>query len=352
MYFKRIVVKVGTNVLTKENGDIDLAFLEKLVAQIATLKNKGHEIVLVSSGAVGAGRNQLKLPDKLHQVTRRQLYSAIGQVKLMTFYQEALVKFDLFCAQVLATKEDFRDRDHYINMKRCLLALLRDNIIPIVNENDVISISELMFTDNDELAGLMAGIINAEALIILSNVDGLKKRDGSLISQVEADDQSVYEHITSARSSFGRGGMHTKVRICQQAAKLGIQAFIANGKNSNILDIVTQKSTRHTHFIAKKNRSGLKKWIAYNEGEAQGKVFVNQGAIDRLTDDSKVASLLPVGITRIEGEFKKGDLIQIHGEIHGNVGIGVAAYSSKKLTQLIGSQGSKAFVHYDYLLIH
>ena len=352
MSLERIVVKVGTNVLTAEGGKINHDLLAGLVGQIAALKNTGREVVLVSSGAVGAGRAHLELPGKLNAVTQRQVFSAVGQVKLMSFYQEAFRTHQLFCAQVLATKEDFRDRDHFINMKRCILALLRDNIVPVVNENDVISISELMFTDNDELAGLMAALINAEKLIILSNVAGLQTSSGVLLQTVAADDTSVHRHITSARSSFGRGGMLTKVQICQQAAKLGIHAYIANGKSCNLTEIVEGSSSAHTHFLPKKKRSGLKKWIAHQDGMTSARIFINQGAYHRLTDSAAIASLLPVGITAVDGEFKKGDLIQICGENQEPVGIGIAAYSATKLRQVVGKQGQKAFIHYNYLLIH
>ena len=352
MALEKIVVKVGTNVLTDAQGNIDHDLLKRLVGQIAELKRSGNQVVLVSSGAVGAGRAHLQLPGKLNPVTQRQVFSAVGQVKLMSFYQEIFLTHELFCAQVLATKEDFRDRDHFINMKRCVLALLRDNIVPIVNENDVISISELMFTDNDELAGLMAALINAEKLIILSNVDGLQTRDGALLYEVTADDTSIHEHITSARSSFGRGGMLTKVQICQRAAKLGIHAYIANGKDCRLTDIVSGSSSHHTHFLPKKKRSGLKKWMAHQDGTTPGKVVINAGARHRLTDSETIASLLPVGITAVEGEFKKGDLIQICGEDTVPLGMGIAAYGAKKLHQVLGKQGHKAFIHYNYLFIH
>ncbi|MCL4154138.1 UNVERIFIED_CONTAM: hypothetical protein GTU68_005369, partial [Idotea baltica] len=170
MGYKRLVVKVGTNVLARPDGLLDITSISQLVDQIADLKTRGVDVILVSSGAVGAGRSMMDIPEGLNKVVRRQVLSSIGQVRLMEIYRQLFSNHQLFCAQVLATKEDFRDRQHYINMQNCFLALLRDRVVPVVNENDVVAITELMFTDNDELAGLVAAMTNADGLVILSSV--------------------------------------------------------------------------------------------------------------------------------------------------------------------------------------
>jgi glutamate 5-kinase len=352
MSFTRIVVKVGTNVLTQPDGTLDTALIRDLVGQIAQAKAAGKEIILVSSGAVGAGRSILTLPDKLNPVTKRQVFASVGQVELMKIYTEMFREEGIFCAQVLATKEDFRDREHFINMKRCLLALLRDNIVPVINENDVISISELMFTDNDELAGLTASLVNAGALVILSNVDGVLDENGQVIPVIDPSDEAVFSKVTTRRSSFGRGGMLTKLRICQQAARLGIHTFIANGKKRRLPDVLSGQPAVCSHFPAGKKRSGLKHWMAHNDGIAEARVVVNEGAAQILKSETTVASLLPVGVSAIKKKFKKGDVIGIEDETGQLLGIGVAAYGSKKLKTLIGVQGAKELVHYDYLLIY
>jgi len=156
--YKKVVVKLGTNVLTRTNGALDITSISHIVDQIVQLKQQGIEVILVSSGAVGAGRSAIQLSKNLNKIVQRQVYSAIGQIHLLNLYNNLFGNHQIFCAQVLATKEDFRDRTHYLNMKNCFQALLRDNVIPIVNENDVISVNELMFTDNDELAGLIASL--------------------------------------------------------------------------------------------------------------------------------------------------------------------------------------------------
>jgi glutamate 5-kinase len=264
--------------------------------------------------------------------------------------------YEIFCAQVLATKEDFRDRTHYLNMKNCFQALLRDNVIPIVNENDVISVSELMFTDNDELAGLIASMMNADALLILSSVDGIldgapDQPDSKAIPEIDPDDKKIEQFIFPSRSSFGRGGMHTKFKIAQKVSKLGITTFIANGKRANIIIDIVKGDFIGTKILPKKNTSNIKKWIAFNELEQKGMVYVNDGAIAVLRSDEKVSSLLPIGITKIEGTFKKGDIIKIVDESGNNIGLGMAQYGVDKAIEYIGKKGKKPLVHYDYLLI-
>ncbi|MBT8219928.1 MAG: glutamate 5-kinase, partial [Bacteroidia bacterium] len=326
MNWHRIVIKLGTNVLTAPDGNIDDTIINSIVDQITRLKSDGKEVILVSSGAVGAGKSLVELPEKINKVTRRQVYSSIGQIELMTKYNKAFAEKGILCAQVLATKEDFRDRVHYINMKRCLLALLRDNVIPIINENDVISISELMFTDNDELAGWVSSLINASAMIILTNVDGVLADQGlgSVIPAIDPRDKSVYSEINAGRSSFGRGGMLTKVRICQKVAKLGINTYIANGKKPDIIHKITKGLGTYTAFKGDKEHSSIKKWMAHSEGSINGQVKINQGAELALRSNDCVASLLPIGVIEVKGDFKKGDLIQILNTANAVIGVGIA----------------------------
>ena len=355
-HYKKIIIKVGTNVLTKTDGFLDITTISHLVDQIAEIKKQGSEVILVSSGAVGAGRSLMPTSNHLNKIVRRQVLSAIGQLRLLNIYMQLFSNYGLFCAQVLATKEDFRDRVHYLNMKNCFQALLRDNIVPIVNENDVVAVSELMFTDNDELAGLVAAMTNADALIILSNVDGVldgppNKAESQVIPQIDAEDKKVLDLIAPSRSSFGRGGMSTKLRIAQKAAKVGITTFIANGKRHHILEDIIKDDFIGTKFLAKTPVSNVKKWLAYNGQVQKGIVHINKGAESVLCSKEKVSSLLPVGIIHIEGNFKKGDIVQIVNEQQKTIGLGIAQYGAEKARLNIGQQGKKALIHYDYLLI-
>jgi len=354
--YKKIVVKLGTNVLTRENGALDITSISHIVDQIVQLKQQGIEVILVSSGAVGAGRSAIQLSKNLNKIVQRQVYSAIGQIHLLNLYNNLFSNHQIFCAQVLATKEDFRDRTHYLNMKNCFQALLRDNVIPIVNENDVISVNELMFTDNDELAGLIASLMNADALLILSTVDGILDGHPDLpesktIAKIDPDDKAIQEFIMPSKSSFGRGGMHTKFSISKKVSKLGITTFIANGKRSNIILDIIKDDFIGTKILPKKVASNIKKWMAFNELQEKALVYINAGAVAVLTSNEKVSSLLPVGITKIAGNFKKGDIVKIVDEAGKSVGMGVAQYGVEKALEYLGQNGKKALVHYDYLLI-
>ncbi len=351
-----VVVKVGTNVLTRPDGLLDMTSISNLVDQIADLKKMGVSVILVSSGAVGAGRSLLPLKEQTNKVVRRQVLSAIGQVRLMEIYREFFLNHGLFCAQVLATKEDFRDRRHYLNMKNCFQALLRDQVVPVVNENDVISVTELMFTDNDELAGLVAAMTNAEGLIILSSVDGVldgspDDADSQVIREIEPGDSKWEKYILPSRSSFGRGGMHTKFRIAGKAAKVGIATYIANGRRENVLVRIIQGDKIGTLFRPKEGVSGFKKWMAYNESTPKGKVRINAGAEEALRSPDRVTSLLPVGIEAVIGAFEKGDIIHILNEDETLIGWGVAQYDVEKARANLGKKGKKALVHYDYLYV-
>jgi glutamate 5-kinase len=239
-------------------------------------------------------------------------------------------------------------------MKNCLETLLQHQVLPIVNENDVVSITELMFTDNDELAGLIASMLNAEALIILTNVDGLyngdpKQPDSRVIEEVSTNiDFSSY--VQDSRSQFGRGGMITKSNMALKTAQLGIAVHIANGTRKNILMDVLADEVVHTRFTPNKKASGKKKWIAHSEGSATGIVQVNEGAKAALISN-KATSVLPVGVTRIIAEFKKGEIIKVIDENEKLIGLGIAEYGADKAREKMGQKNQKPLVHYDYLYL-
>lgn len=354
--YKNVVIKVGTNVLTKENGLLDTETMGHLVAQISELKEKGINIILVSSGAVAAGRSLVTLSEKTHPVETRQVLSSIGQVRLINTYAHLFEKHNFLCAQVLVTKGDFRDRRHYLNMKTCFTSLLNQNIIPVVNENDVVSVTELMFTDNDELSGLIASMMQSQAMIILTNVDGIydgpiKDPASKVISVIDSKDTDFKKYIAPQKSSFGRGGMLTKSSIAHHLSSVGIAVHIANGKRKNVLHEIFSGASVGTTFLPQKKASSVKRWIAHSEGYEKGLVVINAGAEAVLTSGEKASSLLPVGVTAIEGSFKKGDVIKICDENKKVLGYGVAQYGSDKAQELAGKKGQKPLVHYDYLFL-
>lgn len=254
---KRIVVKVGSNVLTTDSGKLNITRMSSLVDQIAWLRWHGYEVILVSSGAVACGRRELQIDHHLDSVEQRQLFSAIGQVKLVNLYYDLFREYNLHVGQVLTMKENFLTEELYRNQQACMEVMLQNGVIPVVNENDTVSVTELMFTDNDELSGLIAQMLNAETLILLSNIDGIytgnpSNPDSKVIRSV-APDQSLEEYILPSMSSAGRGGMESKYKTARLTADAGIKVIIANGNRADILRLLVEKpdETIHTEFIPK-----------------------------------------------------------------------------------------------------
>ena len=236
---KRIAVKIGSNVLTRRDGTLDITRMSALVDQVAELHKRGIQVILVSSGAVASGRSEIQPSHTLDEVSSRQLYSAIGQAKLMGKYYTLFREHGITCGQVLTTKEGLDKEDHYLNQQHCMEVMLAEGVIPIVNENDTLSITELMFTDNDELSGLMAQMMKVDHLFIFSNIDGFY--DGnpadpkSRVIRTVASTDDMEQYIQTSKSSLGRGGMLTKCHIARKVAAAGIPVVIANGKSEDIL---------------------------------------------------------------------------------------------------------------------
>lgn len=254
---KRITVKVGSAVLTREDGTLDVTRLSAIVDQIAMLHKSGYEVILVSSGAVASGRGELHLGNtqELDSVGQRQLFSAVGQAKLINRYYDFFSEHHLHVGQVLTQKSDFDSEEHRRNMQTCMNVMLDNGVIPIVNENDTVSIAELMFTDNDELSGLIARMMNVDTLIILSNIDGLY--DGnpetpgtSLIHEVLPGNR-IDQYIQAEKSVVGRGGMQSKCTTAMTVASSGIDVYLARGTRENVLTDLLLSDARvpHTHFV-------------------------------------------------------------------------------------------------------
>ena len=252
---ERIVVKVGSNVLTTPTGKLDITRLSAIVDQIAWLKEHRYEVILVSSGAVACGRSELKVEYALDSVEQRQIYSAIGQVKLITHYYDLFREYGIHIGQVLTMRENFQQGEQYDNQRACMEVMLDNAVIPIVNENDTVSITELMFTDNDELSGLISQMMGAKTLVLLSNVDGIytgnpAEPDSQLIAKVNPKDQ-LDKYIQAEKSSAGRGGMESKYKTARQVSQSGIRVIIANGRRDNILPqvLTAPHTTPHTEFV-------------------------------------------------------------------------------------------------------
>ena len=252
---KRIVIKVGSNVLTRHDGKLDVTRMSAIVDQIAWLRRQGYEVILVSSGAVACGRRELTVDHSLDSVEQRQLFSAVGQVKLVGLYYDLFREYGIHVGQVLTMKENFEPGEQYRNQRACMTVMLENDVLPIVNENDTVSVTELMFTDNDELSGLIAMMMEAETLVLLSNIDGIftthpDDPSAELIREV-APGRDLSEYIQPEKSAFGRGGMHSKYTTASRVQQSGIRVIIANGERDDILvDLFqNQENTPHTVFL-------------------------------------------------------------------------------------------------------
>ncbi len=354
----RLTIKVGSNVLTGLDGMLNVSRMESLAGQIADLRGQGHEVVLVSSGAVAAGRGMIEGYKSLNPVAQRQLLSSVGQVKLIDQYKQLFDSRGIKIGQLLLTKQDLGSRLHYLNMKNCVEVLWQNGVVPVVNENDAVSLTGLMFTDNDELSGLIASMMDCQRLIILSNIDGIFDGDPSdpsakVIREV-ARGSSVSQYVRASKSDFGRGGMVTKCRIAQKTAQAGIDVFIANGGTEGVIAklMADDPELPRTHFEAGGHSPAIKKWIAYSDGFATAKVVVNSGAVDALVNADHVSSLLPVGVREFEGDFRKDDIILICGPDGKTVGVGRAAMDKETAQRQAFAAKQKPLVHYDYLYVY
>lgn len=352
--YKSIVVKIGTNALLSKNETLHKKRLKEIVNQLAKLHEEGVQIVLVSSGAMGCARALVPPASNRSPVEERQLLAAIGQVELMLAYRNAFKqKKKITIAQVLATKDDFRSRQHYLNMKQCFEVMLKERVIPIVNENDVVSVEELMFTDNDELAGLVTSMIQADALIMLTCVDGVLQKSSDnkeeVISVIHPEEKIDAIEL-NGKSSFGRGGMQTKLHIAKKLSSLGIATHIANAKTEDVVQKILSSEDIGTTFLPKAvKRSNTQRWLASSTVKQQGSIVVDEGAA-RVITSTKPSNLLPIGIRSLSGEFEKGDVVSVCDQNGTVIGVGKAAYDSRKLESSLGKKGQPAFIRCAYFV--
>ncbi len=324
---KRIIVKIGSQVLCSPNGALNREVLSNLVSQLAHLHTDGWQVLLVSSGAVAAGSGLAheQLQRISDPVVRKQVMAATGQVRLMETYRELFEQQGLIVAQVLATKSDFQTRRHYLNMRGCIEALLTAGIVPIVNENDVVSVTELMFTDNDELAGLLAGMVHAELLCLLSTVAGVYDGDpdDAATQCIKRWDDALYQVediVLRGTSALGRGGMHNKLTIARKVARLGTEVVIADGTDAQIMSKILGDHQVGTRFPALGDASSAKRWLASADDHAAGSVTVNKGAADALLDSSLLASLLGNSFDALgfeAGQVTMGDREELYFDADG-----------------------------------
>lgn len=355
----KVVIKVGTQSILASDGTPCDEVMRHLVEQIAVAQKNGHHVVLVSSGAVGSGR---KVAEELlgfefgSSLGEKQVLASLGQHELMHVYARLFKAENLLASQLLLTKQDFQSRHHYLNIARLLQVILeRRTIIPIINENDSVAIEELMFTDNDELAGLIAAQINADLLVILTNVDGVftghpEHFDSKLIPliQTEADWPTVTPHKTL----HGRGGMLSKLSTARKMSSLGITTHIANINIPSVISRLLAGEAIGTKIIPRKKKSNIKRWMAYNSDKKMGSIVINPGLQHILSEGTRAVSILPVGIIRCDGAFRKSDLIEILTNDGQSIGLGIAQYDANKLADYLGQKDKPEFIHYNQLHLY
>ncbi|MBS0288143.1 MAG: glutamate 5-kinase [Proteobacteria bacterium] len=359
MSAKRVVIKLGSQTILNEQGELDIPQLESIVAQIIGLKEAGYQVILVSSGAVATGRANTKdMPLKYQNIIeQKQMLASIGQAKLIEIYNNILKKHGVIAAQILLTKEDFRQRNHYLNTYNLLHGLFKNNkVLPIVNENDVTSINELMFTDNDELCALIGIQMHVKQLIILTSIDGVYDQNptqtgAKLISVLDINQKESWPKISTDKTIYGRGGMLSKLASARKAAHFGITTTIANARIKEVLPRLLNEEAIGTKILPYKQDKGIKRWLAHTYSSAMPFVIINEGISAIFEKREKAVSLLPVGIISFEGEFTKGDLVSIRDEKGNKLGVGLAGYDSTQLGEVIGKRGQKVFIHYNKIAL-
>ncbi len=352
----KVVIKVGTqSILSTEGTPLESVIVE-LVEQIAHLKQQGHQAILVSSGAVSFGRKVARQSLKKEfgiSIGEKQMLASLGQPELMHIYAREFKKHNLLASQLLLTKQDFQTRQHYLNIARLLHEIFEhENVIPIINENDSVAIQELMFTDNDELAGLIAAQVCAEKLIILSNIEGVytknpNEAEARLIPLITK--QQDWPRVSSAKSIHGRGGMQSKINTAHKMSTLGITTHIANINQPLVLIRIITNEQLGTTILPSKKKSNFKRWMAYCVNQALGSIIIDDRLNFILKENIQVMSILPVGINKYVGSFQKGDLIDIVSPEGEKIGIGIARYGSEKLQEYCGKKNKPELIHYDQL---
>jgi len=340
--FKRIVVKVGTSSVAHATGKPNLFKIESLVRQLADLYNMGKEIILVTSGAIGTGAGKLGLPGRPRTIPEKQAAAAVGQGVLMHIYEKLFAEYGVTVGQVLLTREDFSDRKRFLNARNSLHAMLQFGVIPVINENDTVAVDEIKLGDNDNLSALVATLIDAELLVLLSDIDGLftadprKEKSAQLIRDVTEMTPEIEALSGGAGSKLGTGGMATKIQAARIAMHSGTVTVITNMEEKNIIRRVIEGETVGTVFWPCANKmENKKRWIAFSSSIC-GKIFVDEGAARVLVKQGK--SLLPSGITRVEGSFDIGNTVVIAGPDGTEIARGIVSYSSEDIERIKGAQ--------------
>jgi glutamate 5-kinase len=345
------VVKLGTGVLTDERKQPDLAQMQNIVAQVAALRQSGKEVAIVTSGAVGAGMGALGYNKRPSELAEMQACAAVGQSRIMATYGQLFEKFGLTVGQVLLTHDDLQHHDRHLNARNTLVRLMQHGVVPIINENDAVSFTEIKFGDNDKLSALVACLMPADLLIILTTVEGViqnfGKPNASVLSLIENIDQGLENEAMGTTSATAVGGMSSKLQAAKISMRSGIPLVIASGRKKGVLNSILQGEETGTMFVPRAAKlAGRKRWIAFFH-HPKGALFVDEGARGALRDQGK--SLLAPGVKRIEGQFSAGDVVKICDVNGTEFARGLAKVDASALVR--GEQSKDVVVHRDNLVV-
>ena len=342
---EKIVIKLGSSIVTNDGRGLDEKCLSSLIKQIAILNSHKKKIVLVSSGAIAAGLKKLKIKKRPNALSELQSAAAVGQMDLVQVYERLFSQNNLIAAQVLLTHDDLSDRKRYLNARSTIFNLINKNVIPVINENDTVASEEIRFGDNDSLAAMVANLIEADLLVLLTDQEGLFSSDpradnnAKLIDHAYVDDNNLDKLASGTNSEIGTGGMTTKIMAARRAALSGTHTIIASGRRVNILenlrndqDIGTFLQSREFKLVARK------KWLADNL-KLKGKIYIDQGAEKALVDQGK--SLLVAGVVKVTGNFDRGEVIQCVNESGSEILKGLVNYNSEEVKRIIGVSSDK-----------
>lgn len=346
MKFNRVVIKVGSALVSPDTKGCSGKFLLAIARFITQCQQAGKEVILVSSGSVAAGRNLIAHGSPNPSIPTKQAMAAVGQMKMMANWQRF---FDVPCSQLLITHGDLKDRQRYINIKNTLRILLENGVIPIVNENDTVATDELKVGDNDNLAALVALVSEADSLFILSDIDGVYEQDprinpqAKLLPEIKKIESSIYAMAGATNNHIATGGMKTKIQAAEKAVENGIETYILNGKRDDVFDKIIRGENPGTHFIAQQGVTRARKhWLKHTLKSA-GKVMLDEGAVNALI--KKGASLLPSGVTGVTGEFKVGDCIDIFDRKNDScIAKGISQYNYRDLQRIQGKKSDEIIV--------
>jgi len=363
---RRIVLKVGSQVLLDESGGIDARIFSQLASAVARMLNQGREVILVSSGAIASGKALLGRKSNALTLPEKQAIASLGQPLLMENYREAFSAYDILIGQVLLTHEDFSLRTRYLHSRNTLEQMLRMKILPVINENDAVAVEEIKFGDNDLLAALVAVMLKADLLVILSiapglcDTDPLKDPKAKVIPVVEGLDKKLFECAISGKSEAGSGGMKSKLRAAEIVGAAGIMTFIGSGKNPEALEKLFEGKILGTLILAEKQRlKGLKHWLLF-AGKPKGEIKIDAGAVKALVERKK--SLLPSGVVEVRGKFLAGEMVKVIDEqgkeiARGLVNFGAAdlrrikGLHTEKIPEVLGSKDYDEVIHRDNLVV-